>query len=773
MSNRLTSPRGATSSETNIGSIARIFGIKKSQVGIISTAAAVDSYLVLYDPVSCLTFFRSSATGTPSSWSVSGNTLSITTSNGSFSLYAAEDLYVGDYSASTVTLSNKNQVISYNGVLYKLLNSVTSYTTTGTTSTSWAKDALYFGVADLVNISSLDGLKYVGKCPDLTTLATIEPTFNGQRVEVESFSSSWSSSAYGLPIGGGTFIYVAAFSSSKYAADGGTIVVTTGGKVWIREELYKSKEPKIYAEWFGCDNTFYTDDASKINAAHSACLFWLQTGTVSGSYAQGGAIGAKAVLVFPKQWQIASTITINQGYVQADFNESVGLVLSTGSYNAHQKLSGYSTALDFNGSALSGSVDYVAAYYSNVIAKNGSIIVGTVKANGQISRATLANSKLVIAEYRGSTESIRSAVGYIDNVTYSSGGVGYTNGDYGWGYFHRGSKFDNCYEPFILVNGSDNGELIRHTDSMILNCGTYGNCGDWTGDFQWIGGSWDYAKARGFYAGSQGRMTMTLSPGRIEYNPAVVGTLIDATGSNRQITLKDSTINLAVPSGSTAVNDLIFDSSYDKQFNLENIVIIDNSSSGAMTQNYKITSDYRVSLRNISSVTLSDYFIAAGCVNAQGVADWQLTGVNSNLTVTKNLTANTLTITSAATTAQEQDVYIFIPFKDKKSFHQVTAMITATKPNVTIASYFGIGTIDSSGASQTSYHIDSTGSSFSLQSGITYPYGTYSGVNLAKSYTSPRNVAEDGLVVRLNCYNLISGSGSVVIDASRTGAITL
>ena len=172
-------------------------------------------------------------------------------------------------------------------------------------------------------------------------------------------------------------------------------------------------------------------------------------------------------------------------------------------------------------------------------------------------------------------------------------------------------------------------------------------------------------------------------------------------------------------------------------------------------------------------MTLVDYFVTAGCVNAQGVADWQIISGSSYLTATKDLTANTLTITSSATAAVEQNIYIFIPFKDKKSFHQVTGMVTATKPSVTISSYFGIGTVDSSGSMQTSYYVDTSGGAFSLQSGITYPYGTYSSVTLAKSYTSPRGAAEDGLVLWLNCYNLISGSGSVVIDGSRTGAITL
>lgn len=686
---------------------------------------------------------------------------------------------LADYTDGPITFERRNQITAYNGEYYRPKASVIlPYTTTGNTATTWATDESNFiAVGDAAlrqELANSDGLKYIGRCPDLATLATIEPEVDGQVIDVVSYSSGWQSLAYGLPYGGGRFIYVAALSASKYAADGGTIVVTAGGKVWIREELYRSKQPKIYAEWFGCDGTFYTDDAEKINAAHSACLFWLQTGTISGTYAQGGVLGARAILVFPKQWSIASTVTINQGYVQADFNNGIGLILSTGVYNAHQKLSGYSTAIDFNGAAISGSVDYVAAYYSNVIAKDGSLIIGTVKSNGQISRATLSDSKLVIAEYRGSTESIRSAVGYVDNVTYSSGGVGYTNGDYGWGYTHRGSKFDNCYEPFYLVNGSDNGELIRHDNCMMLNCGTYGNLADWTGDFQWIGGSWDYAKHRGFYAGSAGRMTLTIAPGRIEYDPGVVGTLIDATDTSRLISVRDTTINLAAPSGTAAISDIIFSPSYDLQFSLDNAVIIDNSASGSITKGYKITSsDLRIDLGRVRSPVLSDYFVVPGCVNALGVADWTVVSASSYLTTTKDTGNNRLTITSTATAAVEQVLYIHIPLRINKLARQITGILTATKPSVTLSVAFGVGTVQTDGTIQTIYYLDSTGGSYSLVNGYTYPYGTYSGVTLAKSVTPPLNSSDTGLVLKLNCYNLISGGGSIVIDGARTGAITL
>ena len=113
MANYLTSPRGSVSNETNKESIARIYGVKKSSVGILSTSTAIDSYSILYDKTTTMCFYRGNATGTPTSWSVSGNVLTTTTSAGVFTLYAASDMYLGDYSSGTITLINSHQYITY------------------------------------------------------------------------------------------------------------------------------------------------------------------------------------------------------------------------------------------------------------------------------------------------------------------------------------------------------------------------------------------------------------------------------------------------------------------------------------------------------------------------------------------------------------------------------------------------------------------------------------------------------------------------------------
>ena len=86
---QLTQPKGGVSKETNKEAIARVFGIKKSQVNYLDTTKAVDSYTILYDKDTETSWYRGSASGTPTSWSVSGDTLTLITTTGTFTLSLA------------------------------------------------------------------------------------------------------------------------------------------------------------------------------------------------------------------------------------------------------------------------------------------------------------------------------------------------------------------------------------------------------------------------------------------------------------------------------------------------------------------------------------------------------------------------------------------------------------------------------------------------------------------------------------------------------------
>lgn len=87
---QLTQPKGMVSKETNKEAIARVFGLKKRQVGYLSTSAAVDSYTILYDEDTQTCWYRGTATGTPTFWSILESSLTLITPVGTFSLVQAD-----------------------------------------------------------------------------------------------------------------------------------------------------------------------------------------------------------------------------------------------------------------------------------------------------------------------------------------------------------------------------------------------------------------------------------------------------------------------------------------------------------------------------------------------------------------------------------------------------------------------------------------------------------------------------------------------------------
>lgn len=111
---QLTQPKGMVSKETNKEAIARVFGLKKRQVGYLSTSAAVDSYTILYDENTQTCWYRGSATGTPTFWSISGQTLTLITAVGAFNLEKAPSILdlSTDIGASKIGLSQGGTVQS-------------------------------------------------------------------------------------------------------------------------------------------------------------------------------------------------------------------------------------------------------------------------------------------------------------------------------------------------------------------------------------------------------------------------------------------------------------------------------------------------------------------------------------------------------------------------------------------------------------------------------------------------------------------------------------
>lgn len=85
------------------------------------------------------------------------------------------------------------------------------------------------------NLGNPDGFKMVGQCESIAQLRTIEPTEEQQRILVKSWHA-------GKNLGGGEFY--ADFGDTTTADNGGTVIVTTGGKRWRRvyQELFHTTD---------------------------------------------------------------------------------------------------------------------------------------------------------------------------------------------------------------------------------------------------------------------------------------------------------------------------------------------------------------------------------------------------------------------------------------------------------------------------------------------------------------------------------------------------
>ncbi|PXL58952.1 hypothetical protein DMS35_03055, partial [Klebsiella variicola] len=99
-------------------------------------------------------------------------------------------VFLGNYENGPFQFSARNQYIRYNNQYYRL-NAATDvgFTTTGTDATSFANDVTHFVLMDgdtlRQDLGSNEGFGLVGKCPNITTLRAIEPSYSGQSIILE------------------------------------------------------------------------------------------------------------------------------------------------------------------------------------------------------------------------------------------------------------------------------------------------------------------------------------------------------------------------------------------------------------------------------------------------------------------------------------------------------------------------------------------------------------------------------------------------------------
>ncbi|EEW1799929.1 right-handed parallel beta-helix repeat-containing protein [Escherichia coli] len=105
----------------------------------------------------------------------------------------------------------------------------------------------------MIQLASTDGEKYIGECPTIAVLRTIEPTYDKQRITLREHTA-------GTRLGGGQFRAV--LNGAAYVDNNGTIIKTAAGAVWIRMNA-----EVVNPLMFGALGDGVTNDVVAINGA--------------------------------------------------------------------------------------------------------------------------------------------------------------------------------------------------------------------------------------------------------------------------------------------------------------------------------------------------------------------------------------------------------------------------------------------------------------------------------------------------------------------------
>ncbi|EQA1593827.1 TPA: phage tail fiber protein [Enterobacter hormaechei] len=111
----------------------------------------------------------------------------------------------------------------------------------------------------MLQLAASDGYKYIGECPDISTLRSIEPTTLGQLIRVKNY--------YSDKFGGGGFFR--SVNPGSLVEDGGLYIKTSGGAVWRR--CVKNKQ--VSTEEYGCwDGNTGSDNSARLLKACASGL---------------------------------------------------------------------------------------------------------------------------------------------------------------------------------------------------------------------------------------------------------------------------------------------------------------------------------------------------------------------------------------------------------------------------------------------------------------------------------------------------------------------
>jgi hypothetical protein len=290
------------------------------------------------------------------------------------------------------------------------------------------------------NLGSPDGFKWVSRCPDISTLRTIEPTKPGQILPVIGWH-------LGTQIGGGEFYYDQNDTTSQ--DNGGTIIVTIAGARWKRR--LSDNSIMLSSVWFGAVSSIATDSSDAINSAINEAKRLVASGS-----------GKRYAILLPPKVMTSKSIFLDPAvcFLKADAGATEWRVSASGSY-----VDNYAIHLTRDLTATGGEGDipyvnttifplchiYLYEYDGQQYSKNVNCIKHYSTLNGLPGKAELVSQIGVFkVRFRGFKDV-------------------YTNGDNGWGICFWECGFDGYGRAVVLNSAINNSERITFRECVFQN----------------------------------------------------------------------------------------------------------------------------------------------------------------------------------------------------------------------------------------------------------------------------------------------------------------
>ncbi|WP_029988531.1 MULTISPECIES: phage tail protein, partial [unclassified Serratia (in: enterobacteria)] len=300
------------------------------------------------------------------------------------------------------------------------------------------------------SLSAVDGLKYIGRCPDISTLRTINPSVLNQKIDVVCHSTKGDK--------GGGYFYYDDTDSTTIDDNGFTCVVLQNGKRWKREVSHD-----LYVEWSGIDTTGGSDVTTRFQ----------QLLDISARFSKvANGMTTKAILHLSGCLKIAATRTIDASKVALEgpgqlYFDPAGVYLT-----------GYAFLV-------TGSTDTPLASYSN---KTTPIYQNIIFASN--ARATL--DLFYGVNSTDDSNNNASALQTVSNCQFKGFRNVFCNGKGGWGWAWYACGANSCEHWMNITTQPDTYERYSF-DSCIWQNGGYAFILDNPdGKIYWHKGSMDY-----------------------------------------------------------------------------------------------------------------------------------------------------------------------------------------------------------------------------------------------------------------------------------------